>query len=63
MALSSAFFGEGSVEIWLENVQCTGFESELLQCSHDGIVLILRMHVLGAILHVSRSYQLNIEKM
>ena len=37
MALSSAFFGEGSGEIWLKNVQCTGFESKLLQCTHGSI--------------------------
>ena len=58
MALSSAFFGEGSGEIWLKNVQCTRFESKLLQCTHGSIgvahiVLILKMHQLGAVLHVS----------
>ena len=38
-ALSSAYSGEGTGRIWLQldEVSCTGSESEILDCRHDGI--------------------------
>ncbi|XP_054474281.1 scavenger receptor cysteine-rich type 1 protein M130-like [Anoplopoma fimbria] len=33
-AKSGAFFGEGSNEIWLDDVQCTGTETSVLKCPH-----------------------------
>ena len=35
-AKSSAFFGQGSGTIWLDDVACTGMESRLEDCSHRG---------------------------
>ena len=31
-----AFFGQGIGTIWLDNVACTGLESNLVDCSHNG---------------------------
>lgn len=34
---SSAHYGQGSGEIFLDDVKCTGEEGSLLQCNHRGI--------------------------
>ncbi|KAF5894520.1 deleted in malignant brain tumors 1 protein-like, partial [Clarias magur] len=35
-AHQSAAFGQGSGKIWMDNIQCSGRESSITQCSHGG---------------------------
>ena len=37
IAFDEAYFGEGNGFIWLDNVICSGTESDLLSCSHNGL--------------------------
>ena len=44
VAFSSAHFGVGAGPIHLDNVGCTGSETNLTDCSYDSIVSCLRGH-------------------
>ena len=34
---TSAYFGQGTGPIWLDDLSCSGSELTLLQCSHRGL--------------------------
>ena len=35
-ARGEAYYGQGSGQIWLDNVNCVGTKSTIEQCSHNG---------------------------
>lgn len=37
LPLPRAFFGEGVGMVWLDDLECTGTETSLLDCGHSGV--------------------------
>ena len=37
IAKGSAYFGQGSASILLDDIQCNGTETSIFSCSHNGI--------------------------
>ena len=37
VAYTNAYFGRGAVHIWLDDVECTGSETHLVNCTNRGI--------------------------
>ena len=37
VAYTNAYFGKGTGHTWLDNVQCTGSETHLVNCTNSGI--------------------------
>ena len=37
IAIARAHFGQGTGPIYLDNLECTGMESRLVQCTHQGV--------------------------
>ena len=62
IAYSSAFYGQGTGSIWLDDVQCTGIEASLIDCPANAIGEhnCTHSHDAGVKCQVECKYNLNI---
>ena len=39
-AVTNAYYGRGNGTVWLDNVECTGTETDLVNCSHNSFGVV-----------------------
>ena len=42
--VTSGFYGQGTRQIWLDDLSCTGSESRIVDCSHNGFGINVCSH-------------------